>query len=48
MAKKKLQKALTLLMAFSMLMSLMCVTAFAENDVAWIGDTGYETLEAAV
>ena len=49
MAKKKLQKALTLLMAFSMLMSLMCVTAFAEEDyVAWIGDTGYKTLEAAV
>ena len=31
MAKKKLQKALALLMAFSMTMSLLSVTAFAEG-----------------
>lgn len=36
------------MLALIMVLALVPTVAFAETYVAWIGETGYETLEAAV
>ena len=41
-------KLLALLLSCFLLVGLLPTVAFAEGPVAWIGETGYETLEAAV
>ena len=43
-----MKKTLALILTFIMVLALVPTVAFAETYVAWIGETGYETLEAAV
>ena len=43
-----MKKTLALILTFIMVLALVPSVAFAEDPVAWIGETGYETLEAAV
>ena len=43
-----MKKTLAIMLALIMVLALVPTVAFAETYVAWIGETGYETLEAAV
>ena len=43
-----MKKTLALILTFIMVLALVPTVAFAAGDVAWIGETGYATLEAAV
>ena len=43
-----MKKTLAVMLALIMVLALVPTVAFAETYVAWIGETGYETLEAAV
>ena len=43
-----MKKTLALILTFIMVLALVPSVAFAADPVAWIGETGYETLEAAV
>ena len=43
-----MKKTLALILTFIMVLALVPTVAFAETYVAWIGEKGYETLEAAV
>ena len=43
-----MKKTLALILTFIMVLALVPSVAFAAGDVAWIGETGYATLEAAV
>ena len=43
-----MKKTLAIMLALIMVLALVPSVAFAETYVAWIGETGYETLEAAV
>ena len=43
-----MKKTLAIMLALIMVLALAPTVAFAAGDVAWIGETGYETLEAAV
>ena len=43
-----MKKSLALILTFIMVLALVPSVAFAADPVAWIGETGYETLEAAV
>ena len=43
-----MKKTLALILTFIMVLALVPTVAFAADPVAWIGETGYETLEAAV
>ena len=43
-----MKKTLALILTFIMVLALVPTVAFAVGDVAWIGETGYATLEAAV
>ena len=43
-----MKKTLALILTFIMVLALVPTVAFAAGEVAWIGETGYATLEAAV
>ena len=43
-----MKKTLAIMLALIMVLALVPTVAFAADPVAWIGETGYETLEAAV
>ena len=43
-----MKKTLALILTFIMVLALVPSVAFAAGEVAWIGETGYATLEAAV
>ena len=43
-----MKKTLALILTFIMVLALVPTVAFAAGEVAWIGETKYETLEAAV
>ena len=43
-----MKKTLAIMLALIMVLALVPSVAFAADPVAWIGETGYETLEAAV
>ena len=43
-----MKKTLAIMLALIMVLALVPTVAFAAGDVAWIGETGYATLEAAV
>ena len=43
-----MKKTLAIMLALIMVLALVPSVAFAEGEVAWIGETGYATLEAAV
>lgn len=43
-----MKKTLAIMLALIMVLALAPTVAFAAGDVAWIGETGYATLEAAV
>ena len=43
-----MKKTLELILTFIMVLALVPTVAFAAGEVAWIGETKYETLEAAV
>ncbi len=43
-----MKKIFALILTFIMVLALVPSVAFAADPVAWIGETGYETLEAAV
>ena len=43
-----MKKLLALILTFIMVLALVPTVAFAAGEVAWIGETGYATLEAAV
>ena len=43
-----MKKTLAIMLALIMVLALVPTVAFAADPVAWIGETGYATLEAAV
>ena len=43
-----MKKTLAIMLALIMVLALVPTVAFAADEVAWIGETGYATLEAAV
>ena len=46
--EETMKKTLAIMLALIMVLALVPSVAFAEGEVAWIGETGYATLEAAV
>ena len=46
--EETMKKTLALILTFIMVLALVPTVAFAAGEVAWIGETGYATLEAAV
>lgn len=46
--EETMKKTLAIMLALIMVLALVPTVAFAAGEVAWIGETGYATLEAAV